>query len=228
MDNRLLSLLQLCDSNFPSGAFSHSYGLETYIQEEAVYNKDTFFQWLRIFLEKQLIFTDGLGCRFALDKLDNGDIHQIWNLDQLLYVQNIAEEAREANRRIGERMIRMGFELYTVPLLELYVEKIRAKEAFGHPALAFSIIGHFLHIEKEQIVLTLLYSTMASLVQNGVRGIPIGQTDGQKILLELQPNLLAATKKIVLLNQDDFGAAAPGLEIAQMRHERLPVRLFMS
>lgn len=42
MDNQLLALLQIGDSNFPSGAFSHSFGLETYIQEETVYSKETF------------------------------------------------------------------------------------------------------------------------------------------------------------------------------------------
>jgi urease accessory protein len=30
------------------------------------------------------------------------------------------------------------------------------------------------------------------------------------------------------MDQDDFGAVAPGIEIAQMRHEQLHVRLFMS
>jgi urease accessory protein len=30
------------------------------------------------------------------------------------------------------------------------------------------------------------------------------------------------------LTKNDLGAVSPGLEIAQMRHERLHVRLFMS
>ena len=42
MDNNILSLFQLCDSNFPTGAFSHSYGLESYIQEDHVHDQATF------------------------------------------------------------------------------------------------------------------------------------------------------------------------------------------
>lgn len=228
MDNRLLSLLQLADSNFPSGAFSHSFGLETYIQEEAVNRKETFFEWVRVYLEKQLTFTDGFACRLTYEALSKNEIAAIWKLDRLLFVQNMPVESREANRRIGERLIRIGIDLYSVPLLNDYLKRIRAKEAYGHPAIAFAIISHFLQIDKIQTILTFLYTTMATLVQNGVRGIPLGQTAGQRILLELHPYLLKTTEKIEMLEIDDFGAVAPGLEIAQMRHEQLHVRLFMS
>lgn len=228
MDSQLLSLLQLGDSNFPSGAFSHSFGLETYIQDESVHNKETFFVWIRIYLEKQLAYTDGLACLLTLEALEKKAIDEIWNLDRKLFVQNLPEETRQANRRIGERLIVIGIDLYSIPLLEDYLKKIRTNEAFGHPAIAFMIISDFLKIDKNQAILTFLYSTIATLVQNGVRGIPLGQTAGQRILLEIQPVILNTVRKIESLDIDDFGAGAPGIEIAQMRHEKLHVRLFMS
>jgi urease accessory protein len=228
MDNQLLALLQIGDSNFPSGAFSHSFGLETYIQEETVYSKETFFEWIRIYLEKQIAYTDGLACRLTFDTLQKNDTPELWVLVQKLFFQNIPKEAREANRRIGERLIRMGIDLYSIPLLEEYLEKIRAKEAYGHPAVAFSIICQSLGIEKRQGILTFLYSSMVTLIQNGVRGIPLGQTAGQRILLELHPYLQKTTEIIEVMDADDFGAVAPGIEIAQMRHEGLHTRLFMS
>jgi len=228
MDSQLLSLLQLGDSNFPSGAFSHSFGLETYIQDESVHNKETFFEWIRIYLEKRLANTDGLACRITLEALMNKDVLEIWNLDRKLFVQNMPEETRQANRRIGERLVVIGIDLYSIPLLEKYLKKIRRNEAFGHPAIAFMIICYFLKIDRNQAILTFLYSTITSLVQNGVRGIPLGQTAGQRILLEIQPVLLKTVKRIESLDIGDFGAVAPGIEIAQMRHEKLGVRLFMS
>jgi urease accessory protein len=228
MDSQLLSLLQLGDSNFPSGAFSHSFGLETYIQDESVHNKVTLFEWIRIYLDKQLAYTDGLACRLTLEALMNQDVAEIWNLDRKLFVQNMPEETRQANRRIGERLVVIGIDLYSIPLLEEYLKKIRANEAFGHPAIAFMLICHFLKIDRNQAILTFLYSTIATLVQNGVRGIPLGQTAGQRILLEIHPVLLKTVKRIEAFEVDDFGAVAPGIEIAQMRHEKLHVRLFMS
>jgi urease accessory protein len=228
MDNQLLALLQIGDSNFPSGAFSHSFGLETYIQEETVYSKETFFEWIRSYLEKQLAYTDGLACRLTYEALLKNDIKELWGLDQKLFVQNIPKETREANRRIGDRLIRMGIDLYSIPLLEEYLQKIRAKETYGHPGIAFSIICHYLGIEKRQGILTFLYSSVMTLIQNGVRGIPLGQTAGQRLIIEMRPFLLNTTEKIESMDVDDFGAVAPGIEIAQMRHERLHTRLFMS
>lgn len=228
MDNQLLALLQLGDSNFPSGAFSHSFGLETYIQEESVYDKETFFEWIRLYLEKQMAATDGLACRLTFEALFKNEIDEIWILDQKLFVQNLPKETREANRRIGERMIRMGIDLYSIPLLETYLKKIRMKEVYGHPGVVFAMICQYLGIEKRQGILTFLYSSMMTLIQNGVRGIPLGQTAGQRILLELQPYLLKTTEDIEGMDADDFGAVAPGIEMAQMRHERLHTRLFMS
>ncbi|WP_134703523.1 urease accessory protein UreF [Ammoniphilus sp. YIM 78166] len=228
MDRPLLTLLQLCDSNFPSGAFSHSFGLETYIQEEAVVSRDSFGMWLRAYLSRQLVYTDGLGCRLAYEALEQGVVAELWSLDEQLTVQNIPRESREASRRMGERLVRLGWDLFQIPLLEEYLKRIKAKASYGHPSVAFAIIAHHVDIAREQALLAFLYSNLASLVQNGVRGIPLGQTDGQRLLLELQPKLLEAVRKIELLDKEDLGAVSPGLELAQMRHERLHVRLFMS
>ncbi|WCK53800.1 urease accessory protein UreF [Aneurinibacillus sp. Ricciae_BoGa-3] len=228
MDSRLLTLLQLCDSNFPSGAFSHSFGLETYIQDGRVHNKATFARWLQTYLQKQLVCTDGLVCRLCYEALEQNRIEDIWQLDQLVTVQNSARESREASRRMGERMIRLGMDLFSIASLNEYEEKLRAKYCFGHPAIVFTIIAYHLTITKQDVLLSFLYSSMATLVQNGVRGIPLGQTDGQRLLLELQPFLLQAAKRIQTMDSADLGVVSPGLEISQMQHERLNVRLFMS
>nr|WP_317853475.1 urease accessory protein UreF [Neobacillus sp. Marseille-Q6967] len=223
-----MALLQLGDSNFPSGAFSHSYGLETYVQEGMVHNQKTFFTWLRVYLEKQLAYTDGLAFRLTSDALLFQKKDEIWVLDQKLFVQNIPKETRLANRRIGERLIKMGIDLYSIPLLEEYLIRIRNNENFGHPAIVFAMICDFLKIDRDQAIVTYLYSNMVTLVQNGVRGIPLGQTAGQRIILSLQPYLLKAVEKINRLDPEDLGVVAPGIEIAQMRHEKLSIRLFMS
>ncbi|MDR4945571.1 urease accessory protein UreF [Neobacillus cucumis] len=228
MDNQLLALLQFADSNFPSGAFSHSFGLETYIQEGSIHNKETFFTWIRMVLEKQLAATDGLACRLAMEALKMNLADELWVLDRKLFMQNIPLETRQANRRIGERMIKMGIDLYSIPLLEEYWIKVKQKEAYGHSAIVFAVISQFLQINQNQMLLTYLYSTVGTLVQNAVRGIPLGQTAGQQVLLELHPYLVEIVKRIDRMDQDDFGAVAPGIEIAQMRHEQLHVRLFMS
>ncbi|WP_078544770.1 urease accessory protein UreF [Litchfieldia alkalitelluris] len=229
MDNDLFPLLQLCDSNFPSGAFSHSFGLETYIQEQVIVDKESFKTAISAFVDKQLVFSDGLACSLSYEILENNrGMDELLEIDRLLFVSTLAKETREGNRRIGERMAKLCLELYSSAPLEEFLYFIKNKQGYGHSALVFAIVGHHLQIDKEKILSAYLFASVSSLIQNAVRGVPLGQTDGQKLLVEMQVKINEAKNKIKKLTKDDLGAISPGLEIAQMRHERLPVRLFMS
>ena len=90
------------------------------------------------------------------------------------------------------------------------------------------MVGHHLGVPQETTTLYYLYSTVSSLVQNAVRAIPLGQTAGQKTIQEFQGALAQAMEKIQNLDEEDFGIVSPGLEIAQMKHERVNIRIFMS
>ncbi|RKP51525.1 urease accessory protein UreF [Cohnella endophytica] len=228
MDSYLLSLLQLCDSNLPTGAFSHSFGLETYIQNEQVSSKMTFAQWLEVYVREQLVHSDGLALRLAYEALSREQWEPLWILDRMITVQSMARESREGGIRMGQRMAQLGMELYSIPALAVYHEHVKSKIAYGHPAIVFAIIAHHLGVPKPTAILSYLYSCTASLIQNGVRGIPLGQTEGQRLFQELQPHLIRATEKIEQLDEDEFGVTPPGIELSQMKHERLHVRLFMS
>ncbi|MCQ6280655.1 urease accessory protein UreF [Bacillus sp. EB600] len=226
--NKILSLFQLCDSNFPTGAFSHSFGLESYIQENIVHNPDTFKEWLHVYLNEQLIYSDGLACHLIYQALEKEDYLKVWKLDRILNVQNLPRETREGTQRMGERMLSLVENLYDVPILSIYRKRIKAKQSFGHPAIVFTMIAHNLEASKTEAILFYLYSVVSNLVQNAVRAIPLGQTAGQKIIHDFQSELVLSAEKIQLLDEEDFGIVSPGLELSQMMHERVTIRIFMS
>jgi len=226
--NRLLSLFQLCDSNFPSGSFSHSFGLETYIQEKVITDKESFKNAISVYIRKQLFFTEGLACRLAYEAMEKNEPSALVELDHILFASNVAQETRSGNQRMGERMAKLCVDLYPSPILIEYTNRIKEKKAYGHSAIVFAIVAYHLKVTKETAVGAYLFANVSALVQNAVRGIPIGQTDGQRILVEIQPLLEEGVRTISQLPKEDLGAVSPGMEIAQMRHERLNVRLFMS
>ncbi|MBY0221439.1 urease accessory protein UreF [Sporosarcina aquimarina] len=228
MTNHALSLFQLCDSNFPTGSFSHSFGLETYIQKDIVTDAKSFFEWLNVYVHEQLAYADGLAVRLAYDALEAEELEDIWELDRILTVQNLARESRDGTQRMGDRMLDIAQSIYEIPMLSTYMRKIRDKQAFGHPAIVFTMVGHHLQVEKETTILYYLYSTVVSLVQNAVRAIPLGQTAGQKIIYAFQQQLQQATDKIMKLDEEEFGVVSPGLELSQMQHERVGIRIFSS
>ncbi|MFJ7974217.1 urease accessory protein UreF [Peribacillus sp. JNUCC 23] len=228
MNPNILSLFQLCDSNLPTGGFSHSYGLETYIQEGKVHDQATFAKWLHVYLNEQLIYSDGLASHLVYEALENNDFQKIWKLDRMLTVQSLPRETRDGTQRMGERMLSLVEALYDVPVLSEYRNRIKEKKSFGHSSIVFTIIGHHLGVPKSTTTLYYLYSAISSLIQNAVRAIPLGQTAGQKTIQEFQKELVKATEKIQDLDEADFGITSPGLELAQMKHERVNIRIFMS
>ena len=228
MTNNILSLFQLCDSNLPTGAFSHSFGLESYIQEDKVHDKETFFEWLKVYLHEQLIYTDGLASLLVYEALTEGNIQEIWHLDRLLTVQNLPRETREGTQMIGDRMLKLTESLYELPILSQYRAEIKKKNAFGHPAIVFTMVAHGLEVEKQDTIRFYLYSSISSQIQNAVRAIPLGQTAGQMITHNFIPELNMAVDKILQLSIDDFGIVSPGIELSQMQHERVNIRIFMS
>lgn len=228
MDKNTLSLFQLCDSNFPTGAFSHSYGLESYIQEDQVHDQTTLSEWLHVYVNEQLVHSDGLASRLVFDALQDENFETVWKLDRMLTVQNLPRETREGTQKMGDRMLNLVGSLYEVPALSLYRERINKKQCFGHPAIVFTMIGHHLGVSRSTTILYYLYSVISSLVQNAVRAIPLGQTAGQRTIQQFQDVLMEATEKIESLDEEDFGIISPGLELSQMRHERVNIRIFMS
>lgn len=228
MNNNFLSFFQLCDSNFPSGGFSHSYGLETYIQFDKVHDPDTLSQWLELFLREQLVSSDGLAIKIVYDALDENDIDKVWHIDRLLTVQNMSSETRNGVQQMGKSLIKIADEVYDSEMIGLYKEYVNKKEAYAHSAIVFALAGHHLDVPRDTAILYYLYTTIINIVQNAVRAIPIGQTAGQNIISDFHPKLEKAVESVNKLEEDDFGTIAPGIELAQMQHEHVNVRIFMS
>ncbi|MBO1000610.1 urease accessory protein UreF [Bacillus sp. SD075] len=228
MIERLFPLIQLCDSNFPSGSFSHSFGMETYIQEGKIHDANSLKAFLKVYISKSLTYTDGLGCRLAYEFVRSHRAEGIWDLDELLYAACSARESREASKRIGQQMAKLCSNLYPSEELSAYLKKIQGKQCYGHPAIVFALVCAELNLTVEMAIHACLYAAVSSLIQNAVRGIPLGQTAGQSLLSWTHEVIQTAVAFIKGLPADEVGRTLPGLEIAQMRHEGLHVRLFMS
>ena len=229
---KVLKIIQLCDSNFPVGSFNHSYGMETYLRKDEIKNTETFRNWLKIYLNKQFIYSDGLCIRILYDILkEHGKLEitkEIIELDRKITVQSIAKESRDGAKLIAGRMIRMFIDLYDFEILKEYDKKIKEKEAFGHPAIVFALALYSLGLNVKETICYHIYSTISTLIQNAVRTIPLGQKDGQILLKEFCEDTEILFENIENDDLDYFGLNVPGIELSQINHETLIFRLFMS
>jgi urease accessory protein len=65
-------------------------------------------------------------------------------------------------------------------------------------------------------------------VSAGVRLIPLGQTDGLRVLARLEPSIPPLVTRALGASLDDIGGAAVMADIASMQHETQYTRLFRS
>ncbi|ALE07749.1 urease accessory protein UreF [Arthrobacter sp. ERGS1:01] len=221
----LLPLLQLSDSALPTGAFSHSLGLESYLHRGLVRDEATFADWLTQFIRIQLVHSDGLAIRFALEADTTAELFRV---DRALHASALPREIREAGVKMGARMLEIAGAVVPCDELAQYAAAVERGDCAGHPALAFAVAGKSLGVPAPELLASYLFSTVTTLTQNAIRGIPLGQSAGQRVLAAAHAEVRAAVGRIFSLGWEDFGVSAPGLEIAQMQHERQRARMFMS
>ena len=224
----LLNILQVTDSFFPSGAYAYSWGLETYVNEEAIRDVHGLEDFLTAYLNGIIKCCDALVVKLAFEAAKKEDMNTIFRLDRLIHSMKLAKEGREGSVHIGRELLRVISHMCESRVLKLFREGVNEERAIGHHPVVFGLIGEVLKIGREKTIIAFLYSTVSNIVSAGVRLIPLGHTDGQMVINGLKPLMVKIVKGMSSLQEEDICAFAPGIEIRAMMHEYLYTRLFRS
>jgi urease accessory protein len=221
----LLTLLQLTDSFFPTGAFAHSFGLETYVQRELVNDAETFERFLRSTLHHSLRDGDAVAIGLTYKAIEIG---QIVDLDARLTAMKVARESREGSIKIGKQFLRNASILERNELLNEYAEQVQSGRCVGHHAVTYGVVASTTKIDLFSAILGYLHAHVVGQVSAAVRLIPLKPTDGQRIIQNIRPDLIDIARFAEGATIDDLSSFTPGLDIRSMQHERLYSRLFIS
>jgi urease accessory protein len=227
-DQSLLRLLQLTDSAFPTGAFAHSFGLETYIARGGVRTPAVLEEFIINTLLHAVAPSDGVACVAAYGAEATWE-DVVRALDQRLTAMKTVSEFRAASRTLGRRFLRTVTQLSSVPRATNYLTAIEAKTLHGHLSLAYGLVCRDLDLPLQPALAAWFRHYAASFVSVGVRLMPLGQTAGQVVLMHLGTTILDAVELALRLGIDAMASFAPGHELAGMAHrDVLATRLYIS
>lgn len=218
----LLALLQFVSPALPVGAYSYSEGIETLVQNGKVKDLATLEYWLQQELKYGAISVEAIALLRVYACLENGDRAQLKYWNEWLSAFRETEEIRRQSWQMGRSLTRLLIDLQ--PTLQPTI----ADCGDCNFTVAFAIAAHHWQIDSQTAVLGYLYSWASNLANAGVRLIPLGQTQGQQLLLNLYPVLEQTTTTVMNANDDSLKSCGWGLAIASMQHETLYSRLFRS
>ncbi len=204
----LLRLVQWLSPAFPTGAFAYSHGLEAVISDGEVSNAAQAQDWLADILQFGAGWQDAVLLACALPDFAN---HAA-----------LAATARAlcaSRERLAETLDQGTAFARGVAALGVMVEAAPLPVAVGQAA-------QNLALPPDQVIALYLHSFAANLVSVAVRFVPLGQSDGQRILAALHPLMLDLASRAAIASLDDLSTAAFRADLAAMRHETMDIRIY--
>lgn len=215
-------LLQLASPALPVGAYSYSQGLEAAVEAGVIRDADGAQRWIGDVLALSVAGMEApllLRLAAAWESADEAAARR-WN-EEFLASRETAELRAET--------LQMGYSLRRL-LIELGVEGASCLDSFeelAYPtAFAFAVAAW--RIDAREALTVYLFAWIENQVLAAVKTVPLGQTQGQRILLALARRIAPAVEAAAATGDGDLSNFAPGLALLSARHETQYSRIFRS
>jgi len=218
-----LRLLQLVSPALPVGGFAFSHGLEYAVQAEWVKDADSLRDWIDGVMQQSVAAIDApllLRCFDAASQRD-ADRLATWNAEILAWRESA--ELFQADIAMGAALMKLlrsldGFAFTTGLLSSKDISWVSA----------FAVAATALQIDARATALAYLWNFAENQVTSALKLMPLGQTAGQQILMDVAALIPALVTQAELLGDDQIGIGAPAVAMASAWHETQYSRLFRS
>jgi urease accessory protein len=208
--------------SFPVGAYTYSHGLEWAIEDGTVTNAASLESWLTAILQHGAGRTDAILFCHAY-RADPNALRAVAELGAAF--QPSKERHLEAVAQ-GRAFLSAASSAWPNPRLEAAIAALGDAPTPYSVAVAAAAAAH--EIPLMPALIATLTAFAANVISAGVRAIPIGQSDGQRLIAALGPVVASVAHEAESASLDDLGGAALRADIASMKHETQYTRLFRS
>jgi urease accessory protein len=221
----LYRLMTWMSPTYPVGAFAYSGGIEWAVEAGDIADAETLCRWLATMISHGSVFCDAAFFAHSHRAACDGDDQVLTAIAELAAAFIGSKERLLETAAQGRAFLQITRTAWPAPALD------RLTAAWDGPlaypvAVAAACAGH--GIALIPALHAFVHSVVSNLVSAGVRLIPLGQTDGQRVLATLEKPIAATAARVLVTAIDEIGAATPRADIAGMRHETQHTRLFRS
>jgi urease accessory protein len=210
---------------FPVGAFSYSSGIEWAVESGDIADEQSLHAWLSVTLSQGGGYCDAVLLAHAHRAAQAQDDKALYEVAELAAAFAPSKERHLETTAQGNAFVEAARAAWPCAALD------RLKEVWSGPvaypvAVAVTAAGH--GIALEPVLAAYLQALAANWVSAGVRLVPLGQTQGLRVLAALEPAVTATAARALACKLDDIGSSAFRADLASALHETQYTRLFRS
>jgi len=218
----LLHLMRLVSPALPVGAYVYSQGLETAVDQGWVHDSDSTKDWLLGNLSYGIGYLDAPVFIRLYDAWENNDYQAINYWNQFLQASLETAEFLLEDTQMGAALLRLVQDLVGQ---SSWPEAAPTSVSF---ASVFAFYAVHWRVEKSLALQGLLWSWLENQVAAAIKLVPLGQTQGQRLLVDLTSTIQSTQQQAECITDTEIGWSLPRLAMASMRHECQYTRLFRS
>ena len=213
---------------FPTGSYSYSHSIEWAVEAGHIHDRKSLVDWLEADLcygsgrNEAIFFMEAWRCA------TNDDCRKLLQLSELAAAfRGTAEFALETSQQAMACLATMNrvWPDRLIESLSLFLSDLKIAPVLS---VVMGVRAARQDIPANLALPAFLQSYLSNLVTAGVRLVPLGQTDGQLAMAELEPAVLAVAARAEETTIHDLGSAAFMVDLASAFHETQYTRLFRS
>lgn len=221
----LYRLMAWLSPAYPIGAFSYSSGIEWAVEAGDIKDAATLREWLAALLTEGGGFSDAVLFVHAHRATAGADDAALRDVAALAAAFVPSRERFLETTAQGRAFLDATQAAWPCSALARFPDAWQGAVALP-VAVAVACAGH--GIPCEPALGAFLQALCANWISAGVRLIPLGQTDGQRVLAALEGTVAAAATRALATLLEEIGSATLRADLATMRHETQYTRLFRS
>ena len=211
--------------SFPVGAFAYSSGIEWAVEAGDVADAASLRDWLAAMIADGAGFCDAVFAAHAHRCSSQSENRALAELCELAAAFVPGRERQLETTAQGRAFVEIAQATWPCSALDRLLAL--NPDAIAYPvAVGVVCAGH--GVSLAATLQALLHALTSNWISAGVRLVPLGQTDGQRVLASLETLIHDTAARAAQASLDDLGSATFRADIGSMRHESQYTRLFRS